>query len=80
MADKSPGKSLRKPALSLKQRRTAKRAKAIASTPTARDSRADPTAGLSAGLSRMRQNGDNRLLPVWARHFNGVSATGRKRV
>lgn len=36
MAAKSPGKSLRKPALSLKVRRAAKRAKAIQSTPIAR--------------------------------------------
>ena len=36
MADKSPGKSLRKPALSLKERRATKRAKAIESRPTAR--------------------------------------------
>ena len=36
MANKSPGKSLRKPALSLKDRRAAKRAKTIESTPIAR--------------------------------------------
>ena len=32
MADKSPGKSLRKPALSIKERRATKRAKAVEST------------------------------------------------
>jgi hypothetical protein len=36
MADKFPGKRLRKPALSIKERRAAKRAKAVASTPIAR--------------------------------------------
>lgn len=36
MADKSPGKNLRKPALSIKERRAAKRAKAVESTPIAR--------------------------------------------
>ena len=36
MADKSPGKSLRKPALSIKERRAAKRAKVIESTSIAR--------------------------------------------
>ncbi|QEN14332.1 hypothetical protein D3H54_14765 [Mycobacterium sp. ELW1] len=36
MADKSPGKILRKPALSIRERRAAKRAKAVASTPIAR--------------------------------------------
>jgi hypothetical protein len=36
MADKSPGKSLRKPAQSIKERRAAKRAKGIESTPTVR--------------------------------------------
>jgi hypothetical protein len=36
MADKSPGKSLRKPALSRKERRAAKRAAAILSTPITR--------------------------------------------
>ena len=36
MADKYPGKSLRKPALSLKERRAVKRAKTIESTPIAR--------------------------------------------
>jgi hypothetical protein len=36
MANKSPGKSLRKPALSLKERRAAERAKAVESTPIAR--------------------------------------------
>jgi hypothetical protein len=36
MADKSPGKSLRKPTLSIKGRRAAKRAKAIESAPIAR--------------------------------------------
>jgi len=36
MADKSPGKSLRKPALSVKERRAAKRARAIDSTPIVR--------------------------------------------
>jgi hypothetical protein len=35
MADKSPGKSLRKPTLSIKERRAAKRAKAVESTPVA---------------------------------------------
>ena len=49
MADKSPGKSLRKPALSLKERRAANRAKVIESTPIARASASgDPIAGLSA--------------------------------
>lgn len=32
MADKSPGKSLRKPTLSMKERRAAKRAKVMEST------------------------------------------------
>jgi hypothetical protein len=36
MADKSLGRSLRKPALSIKERRAAKRAKAIESTPIVR--------------------------------------------
>ncbi|WP_267308673.1 hypothetical protein [Mycobacterium barrassiae] len=36
MADKSPGKSLRKPTQSIKERRAAKRAKALASTPITR--------------------------------------------
>jgi hypothetical protein len=36
MADKSPGKSLRKPALSIKERRAAKRARFIESIPTVR--------------------------------------------
>ena len=36
MADKSPSKNRRKPAMSIKERRAAKRAKAIASTPSAR--------------------------------------------
>lgn len=36
MADKSPGKSLRRPAMSIKERRAAKRAKTIESTPLAR--------------------------------------------
>jgi hypothetical protein len=36
MADKSPGKSLRKPAQSLKERRAAKRASALESTPIVR--------------------------------------------
>ena len=36
MADKMPGKSLRKPAQSIKERRAAKRAKDIESTPIAR--------------------------------------------
>ncbi|AEV70846.1 hypothetical protein MycrhN_0202 [Mycolicibacterium rhodesiae NBB3] len=36
MVDKSPGKSLRKPALSLKERRATKRAKAVESTPIVR--------------------------------------------
>ena len=36
MADKSPGKSLRKLALSIKERRAAKRATAIESTPITR--------------------------------------------
>jgi hypothetical protein len=33
MADKSPGKTLRKPALSLKERRAAKRARAVEQAP-----------------------------------------------
>lgn len=33
MADRSPGKTLRKPALSIKERRAAKRAKVQALTP-----------------------------------------------
>jgi hypothetical protein len=36
MADKLPGKTLRKPTLSIKERRAAKRAKTIESTPIAR--------------------------------------------
>jgi hypothetical protein len=36
MADKSAGKRLRRPALSIKERRAAKRAKAIESTPITR--------------------------------------------
>jgi hypothetical protein len=36
MVDKFPGRSLRKPALSIKERRAAKRAKAIDSTPITR--------------------------------------------
>jgi hypothetical protein len=40
MADKSPGKSLRKPALSIKERRAAKRAKVIESTPIAAQAQA----------------------------------------
>jgi hypothetical protein len=36
MADKSPGKNGRKPALSIKERRAAKRAKARDTTPIAR--------------------------------------------
>jgi hypothetical protein len=36
MADKSPGKTLRKPVLSIKERRAAKRTKVIESTPIAR--------------------------------------------
>ena len=36
MGYKSPGKSLRKPALSIKERRAAKRAKVIESTPIVR--------------------------------------------
>ena len=36
MANKSAGKSLRKPALSLKERRAIKRAKAIEASPRAR--------------------------------------------
>jgi hypothetical protein len=36
MADKFPGKSLRKPTLSIKERRAAKRAKAVESTPIVR--------------------------------------------
>lgn len=36
MADKSPAKNLRKPALSIKERRAAKRAKVIESMPTVR--------------------------------------------
>ena len=36
MADKSPGKTLRKPVLSIKERQAAKRAKAVESTPIAR--------------------------------------------
>jgi hypothetical protein len=36
MADKSPGKDRRKPALSIKERRAAKRAKLLESPPTAR--------------------------------------------
>ena len=36
MADRSPGKTLRKPALSIKERRAAKRAKVMESAPTVR--------------------------------------------
>ena len=36
MADKSPGKTLRKPALSIKERRAAERTKVIESTPITR--------------------------------------------
>lgn len=36
MADKSPGKNLRKPALSIKERRAAKRAKAVESASVVR--------------------------------------------
>jgi hypothetical protein len=36
MADKSPGKTLRKPALSIKERRAAKRAKVMKSAPIVR--------------------------------------------
>jgi hypothetical protein len=36
MADKSPSKNRRKPTLSIKERRAAKRAKLLASTPTVR--------------------------------------------
>ena len=36
MADKSPGKNLRKPTLSIKERRATKRAKALATTPVVR--------------------------------------------
>jgi hypothetical protein len=36
MADKSPGKSLRKPSLSIKERRAAKRAKVMESAPIVR--------------------------------------------
>jgi hypothetical protein len=36
MADKSPGKNLRKPAQSIKERRAAKRARALTSTPIVR--------------------------------------------
>jgi hypothetical protein len=36
MADKSPGKNRRKPTLSIKERRAAKRAKLLESTPTVR--------------------------------------------
>jgi len=36
MADKSPGKSLRKPTLSIKERRAAKRAKDMETAPTVR--------------------------------------------
>ena len=36
MADKCPRKTLRKPALSIKERRAAKRARAIESTPIVR--------------------------------------------
>ena len=36
MADKSPGKSLRKPTLSIKERRAAKRAKVMESAPNVR--------------------------------------------
>ena len=42
MADKSPGKSPRKPALSIKERRAAKRAKVVESTPMVRKRRACP--------------------------------------
>jgi len=36
MADRSPGKTLRKPAQSIKERRAAKRAKVMESAPTVR--------------------------------------------
>jgi len=36
MADKSPGRNLRKPTLSIKERRAAKRAKALEATPVVR--------------------------------------------
>ena len=54
MADKSPGKNLRKPALSIKERRAAKRAKAIESTPIGGSASADDKASYPAVLSRMR--------------------------
>ena len=71
MADKSPGKSLRKPALSIKERRAAKRAKVVESTPMVRKRKRRPDRRfVSRVYHECDKSADNRLLPVWARPFS----------
>jgi len=71
MADKSPGKSPRKPALSIKERRAAKRAKVVESTPMVRKRKRRPDRRfVSRVYHECDTSADNRLLPVWARPFS----------
>ena len=81
MADKSPGKSPRKPALSIKERRAAKRAKVVESTPMVRKRKRRPDRRF---VRRFIKNATQMPITGCYRcgrgRFHGASATGREPV
>ena len=81
MADKSPGKGPRKPALSIKERRAAKRAKVVESTPMVRKRKRRPDRRF---VRRFITNATQMPITGCYRcgrgRFHGASATGREPV